>query len=333
MESLVSIVITNYNGLKHLKECFNSLYNLNYQNFEIIFVDNNSQDKSVEFIKFNYPKVKIIQNDEDYGFSGANNIGALKAKGKYIVLLNIDTIVNENWIIELVKIAESSKDVGIVASKQFFYYNRDLMFYAGGRCDKYGKSAHIGENKKDNKYLNKNRKTFYACGAGMLIKRALYERIGLFDPLYYAYSEDFDLSWRAWLSGYKVIYSPKSFLYHKIGQILGSISPFKQFLAERNKLRTLLKNYELKTLIKILPIYIGKRIGMILLLMSRFDTKAIIFIYIYIKALFWNIFHFRSLITDRKFIQNLRNKDDKFIMNLMNYTTSLDTFIKKSLIF
>ncbi|MFX1570572.1 MAG: glycosyltransferase family 2 protein [Promethearchaeota archaeon] len=323
-EPFTSIILSNYNGIKHIKECFDSLLNLNYSNFEIILIDNHSQDKSVDFVRKNYPNVKIIENERDYGFSKANNIAATYAKGKYIALLNIDTVVDANWLIRLVDVAESSNTIGITVSKMYYYHDKKVINYAGGNCDRYLKGVHIGDNKIDNKAYNTQREVFFACGAAVLIKRELYKKIGLFDPLYYAYSEDLDLSWRTWLFGYKVVYVPTSFIYHKIGQILGEKSPRKMFLSEKNRLRTLLKNYQLKTIFTILPIYIGKRIGLILKELLKFDFSAIIRLFVYIKAIFWNIIHARSLLRNRKFITQNRIKDDKFILNLMNKSSIIE---------
>ena len=326
---LVSIILSNYNGLIHLKECFDSIFQLSYKNFEVIFIDNNSQDKSVEFVRKQYPNVKIIENKKDYGFSKANNIAATYTKGKFIALLNIDTVVDINWLTELVKVFENSDEIGIAVSKMYYYHNKELINYAGGSCDRYLKVVHIGDEKKDHKLLNIQKEVFFACGAAVLIKREVYEKIGLFDPLYYGYYEDLDFSWRTWLIGYKVLYVPTSFIYHKIGQIMGEESTKKLFLSEKNRLRTILKNYELKSLLTILPIYIGKRIGIIMKKALRIDTSAIIYIYIYLKAIFWNIIHARSLIKKRKFIISKRMRDDKFIFNLIEKSVRLENSLRK----
>ncbi len=325
---LVSVIVLNYNGQKHLKECFDSLYELNYNNVELILVDNNSKDNSVEFVKNNYNRVKIIQLKYNYGFAKANNIAATQAKGKYIVLLNNDTYVDINWLTELVKVAESSYKIGIVGSKIYYYDNKKLISYAGSSCDKYGKSNHIGENKTDHRIFNTDRKTFYACGACLLIKRELYQKIGLFDSLYFIYNEDLDLCWRTWIFGYLVMYASKSFIYHKIGQVMGKETLRQKFLGERNILRTVLKNYELKTLFKIFPVYIGRRIGIILRFLVHLDILAIIIIYIYIKAFSWNIIHIKSLIRKRKRIQSYRTKDDRFLIQFMKETIKLETSLR-----
>ncbi len=322
-EPFVSIMIINFNGLNHLEECLNSLLNLNYKSYEIIVVDNKSQDNSVDFIKKNFPTVKIIQLNNNYGFAKANNIAAKRCRGKYLVLLNFDTKVDKNWLNELVETAESSKDFGIIASKIYYYNNPQIINYAGSCADKYGKVEHIGGNIKDHKLINVRRKTFYPCGASFLIKREIFEKIGLFDSSYFAYGEDFDLGWRSWLFGYKVIYEPKSFIYHKIGVVMGSFSEKKLFYSERNELRTFLKNYELKTMFKIFPVYIGRRIGMIIRFSLRLKTLAIQYLLSYIKAIIWNLFLMKSLISNRKFIQSYRTKDDDFILKLMENTVML----------
>ncbi|MFX1444392.1 MAG: glycosyltransferase family 2 protein [Promethearchaeota archaeon] len=327
-ESLVSVIVINYNGQEHLKECFDSLYNQNYENTELILIDNDSKDNSVGFIKSNYDKVKVIQLNDNYGFAKGNNIAASKAKGNYIVFLNNDTYVDKNWLTELVKIAKIEQNIGIVASKIYYYNDKNLINYAGGSCDKYGKSHHIGENKKDHKLLNVAQRTFYACGASLLIKREIYKKISLFDPYYFMYCEDLDLCWRAWIFGYKVIYAPKSFIFHKIGHLTGNETPRKKFLGERNLLRTVLKNYEFKTLFQILPIYFGKRIGLTLKLFIHLDKNTIISLYSYIKAFFWNLFNLKSLIKNRKAVQLYRTKNDKYIFQIMEESVKLEATLR-----
>ena len=319
-EPLVSIIISNYNGLPHLKECFDSLNKLAYKNKEIIFIDNFSRDNSVEYMKNKYHNVKIIQNRKDYGFSKANNIAASYAKGKYLAFLNVDTVVDKNWLTELVKVAESSTNIGLAVSKHYYYDEPDLINFAGSSSDKFLQSHHIGINQKDNELLNIQNITFYACFAAVLMRRDLIKKIGLFDPIYYAFAEDLDVSWRTWISGSNVIYVPTSFIYHKTGRILGQMSLRKKYLIYRNKFRTLLKNYELKSLITICPIYVVKRIGMsikLILLMKR-DAKD--YIYANIKALFWNFINIKSLIKQRKLINQIRKRSDKFIFKLMEYS-------------
>ncbi len=325
----VSIVILNYNGLKDLKECFDSLLNLTYKNIELIFVDNNSKDKSVDFVKKNYRNVKIIELHKNYGFSQGNNFGAKAAKGDYIVILNNDTIVDKNWISEMVKTAQESKKVGIIGSKIYYYDDQKTINFAGSLCDRYGRTTHIGKFQMDSSLLNIQRKIFYACGASLMISRELYEKITLFDPTYFIYYEDVDVCWRAWIFGYDVVYTPTSFIYHKIGRAIKS-NKFKKYLAEKNKLRTILKNYEIKTILKILPGYLLERFTRIYDAIFYKTRTSSIWFRIYLKAIFWNIVHIKSLIKYRKFIQSNRKINDKLLFQIMK---ELSEFEKKPRIF
>jgi GT2 family glycosyltransferase len=328
-EPLVSIIISNYNGLPHLKECFDSLNNLAYSNIEIIFIDNCSRDNSVEYVKNEYKNVKLIQNKKDYGFSKANNIAASYAKGKYLAFLNVDTVVDKNWLTELVKVAESSTNIGIAVSKHYYYDEPDLINYAGAGSDKFLHSHHIGINQIDNEILNIQNITFYACFAAALMRNDLIKKIGLFDPIYYAFAEDIDVSWRTWISGYDVIYVPTSFIYHKTARILGQKSPRKRYLIYRNKFRTILKNYQLKSLVSIFPIYIVKRIGMSMKLILQMKREVKDYIYANIKALFWNIINIKSLIKQRKLINQIRKRSDKFMFKLMEISLIIESNAKK----
>ena len=325
---LVSIVILNYNGKNDLEECFKSLYNLDYPNFEMILVDNNSQDNSVQIIRHKYKKVKIIELKKNYGFAKGNNLGIPYTQGKYIVLLNMDTIVDKNWLKELVKVAQLSKKIGIVGSKIYYYDEQTIIDYAGSTCDKYGNTSHIGTLKRDSKLLNEERKTFYACGASLLIKRILYNQIKLFDPIYFAYYEDVDLCWRAWICGYDVFYAPKSYIYHKIGRVIKD-EKRKVELTERNKLRTLLKNYQLITLIKVILGYYRRVLNRILYLSKNYRRQfAAQFVLSTFKALSWNLFHIKSLILQRKKISKSRKRSDKIIMKLMKELENYAKFTK-----
>ncbi len=316
---LVSIILINYNGLEDLEECINSIFNLNYDNFEIIFVDNNSSDDSVQFVKQYYPNIQIIQLPKNYGFTKGNNIGVSKSKGQYIVLLNVDTYIDKNWLKELVKAAQESRKVGVVGSKIYYYNEKEIINFAGGSSNIYGRTSHIGMSYKDREFLNKKKKTFYICGASLLIKRKVYNKIGLFDPKYFGYYDDVDLCWRSWMAGYKVIYAPKSFIYHKISRRFKNVER-KKYLSEKNRLRTILKNYELKTLIKICYGYFSDILNEILnyrYVNPPYYKKRV---KMYLKIIIWNFLHIFSLIRYRFKIQRIRKKDDKFIFAIMEKT-------------
>ena len=329
-KDLVSVLILNYNGMEYVKELFESLKKVKYPNMEILFVDNNSKDKSVDFVEENYPDVKIVRLNKNYGFAKGNNIGVKYTSGKYIVLLNNDTVVDENWITELVKMAQKSNKFGIIVSKMYYYDNADIINYAGAGCDKFVNVFHIGKHKKDNEIFNIPMKTFYACGASILFTRELYEKIGLFDPHYFLYTEDVDFSWRTWISGYKVIYAPKSIIYHKITEADEEFKPKMFYNGEKHHLWTILKNYQFKTLISILPVYFIFRIGLIFrnIILGRLKLT---YYYKFLSAILWNLKDIKLIMKNRKFIETIRQKDDTFIFELMNKCLTLNKYVKKNL--
>ncbi len=317
---LVSVIIINYNGKHHLKDCFNSLYNLNYNmdDVEFILVDNNSQDDSLKFVKNNYKGVKIIQLKKNYGFASGNNIGARKSTGKYIVLLNNDTCVDKNWLSELITVAESSEKIGIVASKIYTFKNKNVINVAGSYGDRCLITDCTGRKKIDNQYYSIQRDILFACGAAMLIKRELYSKIGLFDPSYFMYCEDLDLSIRSWIYGYKVVIAPKSKIYHKIeGKQINLNSLFKNFLLERNRLRTILKNYELRNVLYLFPAYIIKKLGILVVSGSKLKKSAI-YLFSIFRSIIWNLKNIQSLIKYRYFIQNIRRITDKSFFKIID---------------
>lgn len=322
-EPLISIIILNYNGLNDLKECFDSLYNLNYKNLELVLVDNNSQDKSVEFVKENYKKVKIVKLKKNYGFAQGNNYGVSQSSGEYIILLNNDTVVDKNWVSELVKIASSSKSIGVVGSKIYYFDDKTTINFAGSSNNILGQCTQIGENRTDSKLINKVRKSFFVCGAAMLFKREVYQKIGLFDPKYFIYYEDADFCWRAWIFGYDVLLVPGSFLYHKIGRTMRNYKR-NRYLAERNKVRTLLINYEKKSLTKILPHFFFQWINEIYRGIQNKNKSTYVLFLIYLKAISWNIRNLGSLIIRRKYFQSNRVRNDKFIFQLMKELQKLE---------
>lgn len=315
-EPLVSVIILNYNGLNDIEECFNSLYKLNYKKIEFILVDNNSQDGSVEFVKKKYKRVKIVDLDKNYGFAQGNNIGVKYSNGEYVVLLNQDTVVDENWLSELVKVAQKSENYGIVGGKILYYDDKKSVNFGGSYFDKYGNLMNIRSPNRINKSPTEM-KAFYISGASLLFKKHIVKNIGLFDPIYFMYYEDVDFCWRTWIFGYDVMYTPKSIIFHKIDRENRNFKR-KKYFTDRNQLRTLLKNYEIRSLFKILPGYFYQRLVSIFKSKIYYQQKPSILIIIYLKSFFWNLLHIKSLIENRKKVQNFRKRSDNFLFQVMH---------------
>ncbi len=240
-----SVIIVNYNGKYLLKDCLNSVYILNYpkNRYEVILVDNGSADNSVSFVGKNFPHVKILKLDKNYGFAEGNNKGIEKARGDYITFLSNDTKVDKNWLLMLVKSAEKSKKIGICSSKVLDFKDMKTLQYAGGYLDILGSSYFRGMGEEDKGQYNKEEEVNSAFGCSMLIKREVINKLKYcFDPKFFLYYEETDLCWRTKLLGYKIIYVPKSIIFHKGGATSSKMKDESMFYLYRNKLWTFKKN-------------------------------------------------------------------------------------------
>ena len=181
LDPLVSIIMLNYNGADVVTKCVESVLATTYSNFEIIFVDNGSADGSYESIADQFgndSRMVLVRNNLNKGFAGGNNIGLKCARGSYITLLNNDTVVEKDWITETLKVAESDEKIGIIQSKLFFWYNRDMLESAGAFIDKTGYGFERGFVKGRAMY-NTVDEVFYANGAAVTInKKALDKMCG-----------------------------------------------------------------------------------------------------------------------------------------------------------
>lgn len=244
----VFIIVLNWNRHQDTIECIHSIRKINYPRYEIVIVDNGSTDGSEEILRHAFPDIKFIQNGENLGFAEGNNVGiryALKNGADYTVILNNDTAVDEGFITELVKAAESDSSIGIASSKIYFYDQPDIIWYAGAILDlKTGKSKHIGYNEKDAGQYDTMRETDRACGCSMMISRRACEAVGLMDPEYFCYGEEVDWSLRTRNAGYKVVFVPGSKVWHKISATTGGTGTgYYLYYSVRNHLR-LLKTYQ-----------------------------------------------------------------------------------------
>lgn len=246
----VSIIVITHNGKRHLGECLESLRKQTYKNFDTYLLDNGSTDGSSEFVKKNFPWVKIIRFDKNFGFAEGYNRALKIIDAEYVALLNDDTVAEPNWLEELVKILESDESIFAVGSKLMFYDKPNIVQHAGGKITIIGAGIDIGFGKKDSQEFNKLKFVGYVCGGAMLLRKRIFEELGGFDSSYFAYFEDVDLCWRAWLCGYKVAYAPKAVVYHKFGGTWGKrSSPLRIYFCHINKLRNIFKNLEGKNVL------------------------------------------------------------------------------------
>jgi len=307
--SSVTILVLNFNGKTHLKKCLDSLLTTNYPHFNIVVIDNGSTDRSTEFLKSNYPSVKVIRHHQNYGYALGYNLVIDKIENEYIVLLNNDILVKPDWLKELMTHIKN-EDVAAVAPKMKFLHEKTRINSTGGSCDIYGVGLNRGNGEVDMEQYDLIQEVFYGNGGALLIKKRVWREIGPFDERYFMYGEDLDWCWRARLKGYKIIYVPHAEVYHHWRGSGGSMVT----LLERHWLSTILKNYSLKTLIKIMPKYLAlKTLKTMWLITHAKSTEKLAVI----DAILWNLFNLRGTWRKRTQVQTSRKLPDAEIQRHM----------------
>ncbi len=232
---LVYAVVLVYNGRKWLDNCLGSVLVSNYPNFRLLVVDNCSSDGSADYVEKNFPKAELFRTSRNYGTAEGNNVGsryALKNGAEYILLLNQDTILEKECIDELVKLAERDKSMGMLIPAQYDYKKRKEL---SPTYQKFLESDKAKHREKDYVEMEK------IIGAGMMLTKNFIEKVGLFDPFYFMYTEENDLVRRGYYHGFKTVFALQSIIYHWDHLFHGS-SPKSRALYERNTLIEALKD-------------------------------------------------------------------------------------------
>ena len=220
---LVSVIIPHYNGIHHLTTCFTALRGQTYSNLEIILVDNGSSDESVALTRRDFPEVKIIELQRNFGFIGAVNQGFAQARGEIIAPLNNDTEAAPGWVEALVEALQAHPEAGLAASKMLLFDRRDTLHSAGDGFGYDGIPINRGVWQKDEGQFDRDVYIFGGCGGAVAYRRAMLAEIGLFDEDLYMYLEDVDLNWRAQLAGYRAVFAPRAVVYHHLSATGGGV--------------------------------------------------------------------------------------------------------------
>ena len=244
----VSIIIVNYNGKLLLEKCLESLFKINYNNFEVVIVDNNSTDNTIEFITKNYPSIIIIKLDSNKGFAEPNNIAAKITKGDYLLFLNNDTIVTPNFISEMIKTMENDKKIGICQS---------LLLKSDGQIDSSGDFMDdLGIVYNSKTKIDSTREIFSARGASLIILKNIFDNLGGFDEKFFFSFEDVDLSWRVRINGYKILVVQTSIVHHLGGGTSDKISSDLTFHSVKNQISMKITNFETYLVVKVLFLFL-----------------------------------------------------------------------------
>lgn len=238
---VASIIIPHWNGKAHLDTCLGALRRQQFQDFEIILVDNGSTDGSQAYVRAHFPEIRLLELGENRGFTGACNAGYPLAQGEVIVLLNNDTEVTPGWLAAIVDTIARYPQVGSVASKILLFDRRDHFHAAGDYYRVDGLPGNRGVWQKDVGQYDEEEAVFGACGAAAAYRREMIEEIGFLDDDFYFSCEDVDLAWRAHLAGWQVRYVPDAVVYHKLKATGGSVTA--SFYDGRNFLYLIWKNY------------------------------------------------------------------------------------------
>jgi len=323
---MVSVIIVNYNSGEHLKECLSSVLGQSYTNFEVIVIDNCSTDGSVKYAQRNFPEVKVVKNSDNLGYGGGNNIGFKNACGDYIAVLNPDTVVDEDWLKELVTAIQRRPDVKMATSKVLLYHDPKRINACGNDMHFTGLVFSRGLGERENRYA-KEEYVVAPSGCSFLVPIELVEEIGFFDTELSNHwlFEDTDLAIRLQLRGYKCLFTPHSKVYHKFALKMSSL---RYFMLERGRYMLLLKNLSRKTLAIILPSLALTEIltwGFAILEGQEYVMAKIV-------VYKWIIKSWRKMIKKRRGVQKLIRISDKEILKLMTCRINLsEKWLKKRL--
>lgn len=308
-----SVIIPNWNGSKLLEDCLKSLRKQTFKDFEVILVDNGSIDNSLEYVKNNFPEVRIVILKKNFGFAKAINVGVKVSRAKYVVFLNNDTSVDKNWLKSLIACVDSHPEVISVNSKLLNFYDNKIIDGVGILINEVGQARSIGWQEKDKGQYDKEEYIFGATGGASLFRRKDFIKVGLFDEKYFMYSEEVDFSFRAQFLGYRSIFCPKAIVYHKHKATSKKLPAFIEYWQFRNMTQTIIKDFPSGILFK--------NWRFLKIILVHFNT-----IFYQLKNGFWwppfladlwILFHFPQLLRERKRIQSTRKVSDDYIESFL----------------
>lgn len=313
MPNSIAVLILNYNGKVHLGVCLSSVLDQIEPNDEVYLVDNGSIDGSVQYVEEQYPEVKVIKFETNLGFALAYNKAVALVPQEIVLFLNNDVEVDRDWLAQLrMALQRSPGGIAICGSKILLYDNRHIVNHAGGVLTVIGGGIDLDFMKNDEETAREAQFAGCVSGASMIVSRQVFLALGGFDPDFFAYFEDVDLCWRAWLAGYMVQFIPSSRVYHKLSSTMGPhLTPERIFLGQKNRLQAMVKNLELwNALVGLFASGIYTTIRLTRLLCVGKHTAALAIL----RGDWWFLLHLRSIITKRAQIQQGRKISDDFLL-------------------
>lgn len=325
---LVSIIVLNYNSKKFIQTCIESILQSCYPDFEVVLVDNNSNDGSLELVRTifgNDKRIRIICNMENYGYAKGNNIGIKHAKGDYVVIINPDVRIDDRlWLKKLVDVMLTDESIGIAAPSILSYDSENVQATGMGFLYPFCSVFALHKNWSYSALLKKCPRpfpVFVAGGECMIVRKDLLDRIGLFDATYFMYYEEVDLCWRAWIGGFRVIAVPTSVVHH-YGAGSTDVNknyPIVAYCYARNCTRTVLKNAGNKHIfVLLISAQLLGLAGKLYILLRSGRAEGL---YQYLRALWSNLKSLPEIMVQRKEIQRRvrRVDDDEYLGKVVRH--------------
>jgi len=254
----ISIVILTFNSIEFIKSCLDSIFNQDYQDFEIIIVDNGSRDGTSDFIRKEYPWVILIENKQNLGACRARNQGIKESRGEWILTLDCDIVLKKDFLFRLLNVIKDLSPQSGMIQPKILNVDRETIYSTGIFLSSIRRFYDMDKGKKDNEKFNRSRYVFGACSAAAVYNRQMLEAIkedtGYFDERFFFLVEDVDLAWRAQKKGWKALFCPEAVCYH-YGNSSGYARKNRQYLCLRNRLFLIFKNEKLIGKIKLIPLF------------------------------------------------------------------------------
>ncbi|MEL7040633.1 MAG: glycosyltransferase family 2 protein [Pseudomonadota bacterium] len=254
VDPFFSVIIVNYNAGPLLQDALNSLKKQVFTDFEVILVDNNSEDGSIQNLDLSdLPAIRVLRENRNHGFAKGNNLAASQARGKWLALLNPDATANPNWLSEIARATERHAPCRVFACGQINMDEPELLDGAGDAYFAFGIPWRGGFEHPISALPDTDSFCFSPCGASAVYDRDLFLEMGGFDERFFCYCEDVDLGLRLQLSGEKCVFLPDAIIHHKGSATSGRYSYFTMYHGFRNRTWTYLKNMPLLVLLLTFP--------------------------------------------------------------------------------
>ena len=310
MDTLVNVIILNWNGKRLLSECFTGLRRQVFRSFCMTLVDNGSSDGSVDFVTQNYPEVRIIALPENLGFSAAINAALEISRTKYVALLNNDAVSHPMWLKKMVEALENNPGAGFAASKMLSYDNPKIIDRAGDAYTRAGTGQLRGHARPADSYNNVEW-IFGACAGASLYRSEMFDDAGFFDKDFFLLYEDVDLSFRGQLKGFKCLYVPGAIVYHRGSSTIVYDSPISVYYGHRNLEWVYIKNMPVRLVLRTIFPHIIYNIAACLFFITRGRGRD------FLRAKRDAIKGFKRTLQKRRRIQADKKVGDKYIWTLL----------------